>query len=342
MFKRIVLANRPKGDATEENFSVETFESPELNDGQVSVRVSHFSLDPYMRGRMDDVRSYAPPVQIGRPMEAGAIGVIEESRFPGLIQGQLVYGRLGWTQLCVIDGQQVQVVPESIQPNSLALGVLGMPGFTGWWGFLQYGLPREGETIVIGAVTGPVGSMVAQLAKLRGLRVIGIAGSDQKCDLALNQFGVDHCLNHRSYSDSRELEKAIKEYAPDGIDIYFENVGGKLLEAIVPCMREHGRIVVCGMISWYNSGGLGAGAQTESLNVPKLWRTILVHKLSVKGFIISDHWSHYEEFVADVAPLVAMNVIKYLEDVVEGIDRAPNAFIGLLRGDNLGKLLVKV
>lgn len=340
--KRIILASRPVGMPKPENFSLEEFQIPSLSPGQVLVKLSHFSLDPYMRGRMDDVQSYAPPIQVGSIMEAGGVGRVEASAFPGIEVGDLVYGRLGWGDLAVIEGNLIQKIPISLDPKSLALGVLGMPGFTGWWGLNQHGRPKPGETLLVGAVTGPVGSMVAQLAKQSGLNTIGVAGSKGKCELAIDKFGLDHCLNHKDYETPELLRHAIEEIAPQGIDIYFENVGGKLFEAAIPLMNEFGRIPVCGMISWYNDGGMGAGASTESLSTPHLWRNILVRKLSVNGYIISDHWSNYISFVSEVEPMVASGSIKYQEDVVTGIENAPDAFIGLLNGRNLGKLVIEV
>ena len=340
--KRVILSSRPVGLPTLDNFNLESFSTSSLIGGQVLVKIAHFSLDPYMRGRMDDARSYAPPIQIGSVMEAGAVGCIEASACEGLEVGDWVHGRMGWADLAVVEGALIQKLPISIEPKSLALGVLGMPGFTGWWGLTQHGKPKAGETLVVGAVTGPVGSMVAQLSKQLGLKTIGIAGSEEKCALAVDKFGVDHCLNHKNFDTPEALSAALKTVTPKGVDIYFENVGGKLFEAVIPRMNEHGRIPVCGMISWYNDGAMGAGARTETLSAPYLWRNILVRKLSVNGFIISDHWSNYLHFVREVEPLVASGTLKYLEDEVVGIEKAPSAFIGLLQGHNLGKLVVAV
>ena len=339
--RRVTLASRPTGLPKADNFALETFSSEAPKAGEVLVKISHFSLDPYMRGRMDDVASYAAPVNLGGVMEAGAIGRVEVSASDEVKVGDWVYGRMGWAEAAIIDASLVRKIPASMQPKSLSLGMLGMPGFTGWWGLTQHGRPKAGETLVVGAVTGPVGSMVVQLARRMGLKTIGIAGSEEKCGIAVDKFGVDHCLNHRMFNSAAELQSALKDLAPDGVDIYFENVGGKLFEAVVPEMNEFGRMVVCGMISWYNEGALGADAQTERISVANLWRTILVKKLSVNGFIISDHLSNYSEFVSAVQPLVASGEIQYIEDVVKGIDNAPDAFIGLLQGHNLGKLIVE-
>ena len=340
--RRVTLASRPIGLPTPDNFALESFSVDSPKPGEVLVQISHFSLDPYMRGRMDDVASYAAPVNLGDVMEAGAIGRVEESASDEIAVGDFVYGRMGWADAAIIDASLIRKIPVSMQPKSLSLGMLGMPGFTGWWGLTQHGKPKAGETLVVGAVTGPVGSMVVQLAHRLGLKTIGIAGSEKKCSIAIDKFGVDHCLNHRMFNSASELQSALKDLAPDGVDIYFENVGGKLFEAVVPEMNEFGRMVVCGMISWYNEGALGGNARTEKISVANLWRTILVKKLSVNGFIISDHLSNYSKFISEVEPLVASGELQHIEDVVKGIENAPNAFIGLLQGHNLGKLVVEV
>ena len=340
--RRVTLASRPVGLPTVDNFSMESFVVNSPKSGEVLVKITHFSLDPYMRGRMDDAASYAAPVKLGHVMEAGAVGRVEESASDGIEVGDWVYGRLGWAEVAVIDASLIQKVPMSMEPKSLCLGTLGMPGFTGWWGLTEHGRPKAGETLVVGAVTGPVGSMVVQIARRLGLKTIGFAGSDEKCALALEKFGVDHCLNHKLYDTAEALQSALKTVAPDGVDIYFENVGGKLFEAVIPEMNEFGRMIVCGMVSWYNEGAMGSDARTENMSVANLWRTILIKKLSVNGFIISDHWSNYLKFVSNVEPLVASGDIQYIEDVVVGIENAPNAFIGLLQGHNFGKLVVEV
>ncbi|MEO0866449.1 MAG: NADP-dependent oxidoreductase, partial [Pseudomonadota bacterium] len=217
----------------------------------------------------------------------------------------------------------------------------GMPGFTDWHGLMEYGRPKPGETLVVAAATGPVGSMVGQLAKSLGLRTVGIAGGPDKCTIATETFGFDTCIDHRAHDDARSLRTALRDAAPDGVDVYFENVGGKVLEAVMPCMNPHGRIPVCGMIAWYNAGGLGAGADAP-LSVPALWRTILVNFLSVQGFIISNHWDRFPQFLAEVTPKVQSGEIKVVEDIAQGLENAPDAFIGLLQGRNVGKQIVKL
>ncbi|WP_050930563.1 NADP-dependent oxidoreductase [Aestuariivita boseongensis] len=340
--QRITLASRPTGAPTPENFKLESGPIPEPGEGEVLVRVHYMSLDPYMRGRMDDGPSYAQPVPLGGTMEGGAVGEVLASNAKGFEPGDMVMGPLGWATHAVASGKMLQKLDPTIAPIQTALGVLGMPGFTGWYGLTELGRPQKGETLVVAAATGPVGSMVGQLARLAGLRTVGIAGGTDKCAMATDTFGFDACLDHRAYDSAGDLRAALKEVCPDGIDIYFENVGGKVLEAVMPLMNVGGRIPVCGMISWYNAGGLGAGAGGEKDLLPRTWRMILVNRLSVNGFIISDHWDKLPSFLADVAPKVVSGEIAHIEDVAEGLAAAPEAFIGLLQGRNKGKQLVKL
>ena len=339
---RIVLASRPTSSPEAANFRYEPAPLPMPGDGEVLVKVHYMSLDPYMRGRMDDAKSYAAPVPIGGTMEAGAVGEVIASNSPHFKPGDIAFGMLGWATHGCLPTNQLRKIDPSHGPITAALGVLGMPGFTGWYGLTELGRPKSGETLVVAAATGPVGSMVGQVARLAGLRTVGIAGGADKCKLATETFGFDACLDHRAYNDARALRKALTEHCPDGIDIYFENVGGKVMEAVIPLMNPPGRIPVCGMISWYNAGGLGAGAANEGLTVPALWRTILVRFLSVNGFIISNHWDRYPTFLAEIGPKVASGEIKYIEDIAEGLENAPAAFMSLLKGGNVGKQIVKV
>ena len=340
--QRITLASRPTAAPTPDNFKLDTGPIPEPGEGEVLVRVHYMSLDPYMRGRMDDGPSYAQPVPLGGTMEGGAVGEVLTSRAAGFAPGDMVMGALGWTTHAVAPAKTLQKLDPAIAPIQTALGVLGMPGFTGWYGLTELGRPKEGETLVVAAATGPVGSMVGQLARLAGLRTVGIAGGADKCAMATDTFGFDVCLDHRAYDTAKDLRAAIKDACPNGIDIYFENVGGKILEAVIPLMNVGGRIPVCGMISWYNAGGLGAGAGGAKDLLPRTWRTILVNRLSVNGFIISDHWDLLPRFLGEVAPKVVSGEIAHIEDVAQGLAAAPEAFIGLLEGRNKGKQLVKL
>lgn len=338
----IALASRPTGAPTAENFSLETKPIPTPGEGEVLIKVHYMSLDPYMRGRMDDAKSYAAPVPIGGTMEGGGVGEVVASNSPDFQPGDFAFGMLGWATHAVQPANMLRKLDPAHGPITAALGVLGMPGFTGWHGLMEYGRPKAGETLVVAAATGPVGSMVGQVAKSLGLRTVAIAGGAEKCRLAFETFGFDACIDHRAYDNASDLRKAISAECPDGIDIYFENVGGKVLEAVFPLMNPHGRIPICGMISWYNAGALGAGAAQEQLTAPALWRSILVKFLSVNGFIISNHWNSYPTFLGEIGPRVAKGEIAFLEDIAEGLENAPDAFMGLLQGRNVGKQIVKI
>ncbi|WP_298857760.1 NADP-dependent oxidoreductase [uncultured Sulfitobacter sp.] len=340
--KQIVLASRPDGAPTPANFRMEELPVPTPGEGEVLVRVHYMSLDPYMRGRMDDAKSYAANIPVDGKMEGGSVGEIIASNAKGFEVGEFVMGGFGWATHSVAPAAGLAKIDPNTAPITYALGVLGMPGLTGWYGLTELGKPKEGETLVVAAATGPVGSMVGQIAKSRGLRTVGIAGGPAKCKLAVDHFGFDVCLDHHAYATASELRAAIKEAAPKGIDIYFENVGGKVLEAVMPLMNQFGRIPICGMIAWYNEGGLGADAIEKGLTAPKLWRTILVNFLSVNGFIISNHWNRMGDFHKEVGPMIANGTVKVQEDITEGLENAPDAFIKLLTGGNTGKAIVKV
>ena len=340
--QQMTLAARPVGAPKDSDFALVEKPLPIPAEGEVLVRLHAFSLDPYMRGRMDDAKSYAAPVPIGGVMEAGGVGEVIASQSPHFNVGDIAFGMFGWASHGCLPANQLRKLDDAL-PTSTALGVLGMPGFTGWYGLTQLGRPKAGETLVVAAATGPVGSMVGQMAKARGLRTVAIAGGADKCALALEKFGFDAAIDHRAHEDASSLRKAIAEAAPKGIDIYFENVGGKVFEAVLPLMNTFGRIPVCGMISGYNSGALGGGAVAEGPDrLPVLWRSILVKQMSVNGFIISNHYDEYPTFLKEVAPLVATGQLAYLEDIAEGLENAPRAFIGLLEGRNIGKQIVKL
>ena len=247
-----------------------------------------------------------------------------------------------WQSYTLSDGEGVRKLDPSIAPLSTALGVLGMPGITAYVGLNIHGQPKSGETLVVGAATGAVGSLVGQLAKHQGLRVVGVAGGLEKCAYAVDQLGFDACVDHRDVGSVDQLRQRLAKACPEGVDIYFENVGGKTLEAVIPLMNMFGRIPVCGMIGWYNDGGLGAGNTDGPNRLPQLWRSILVNRLNVRGFIVSDHYEHFPQFLRDVAPLVRDGTIIYRETVADGLASAPEAFINLLKGGNFGKQLVAV
>lgn len=333
---RIALASRPRGTPTPDNFSLETATLPDPGPGQVAVRTIWLSLDPYMRGRMDDAKSYADPVPIGGTMEGGTVGEVIASQADGFAPGDIVVGRGGWASHAILGAGELRKVDPSVAPISTALGVLGMPGMTAWVGCNTIAQMQPGETIVVSAATGAVGSLAGQLAKAKGLRVVGVAGGADKCAYAVEELGFDACLDHRAH-DERALSVAIREAAPDGVNVYFENVGGKTLAAVIPAMAPFGRIALCGMIAWYNGQNMD-----EAVASPKLWRAILVNKLRVQGFIVTDHADQGRPFVAEVAPMVAAGKIVFKETVAEGLDAAAEAFLGLLAGQNFGKQLVRV
>jgi NADPH-dependent curcumin reductase CurA len=340
--KEIILNSRPDGIPNANSFKLVDWTPKKLSSGEVLVEVQSFSLDPYMRGRMDDAKSYSAPVELGARMEAGGVGRIIESKSASFTEGDYIFGMTGWASHAILNEKAVRKLALKQQHLTRALGVLGMPGFTGWFGLNQFGRPKSGETLVVAAATGPVGSIVGQLAKHAGLNVVGLAGTDEKCRIAIEDFDFDQCLNHRAYHSSKELRNALANFCPNGIDIYFENVAGPILEAILPMMNVHGRIPLCGMISWYNAGRLGADALFDTLSVPKMWRTILVKRLSINGFIISDHWKQFPNFLNEVEPFVNEGLIKYIEDITQGLENAPQKFIGMLDGKNHGKTIIQL
>ncbi len=332
-FDRIVLASRPQGTPGPENFRLETADLPALAEGEVLVRTIWLSLDPYMRGRMDAGKSYADPVEVGATMEGGAVGEVVESRSDKLNPGDIVVGRIGWASHGVVLGKELRKVDPALAPIQTALGVLGMPGHTAWVGLNDILAVQPGETIVVSAATGAVGSLAGQLAKQKGLRVIGVAGGAEKCRFAVDELGYDVCLDHRD----PDLAAEMAALTPQGVECYYENVGGKTLEAVLPRLNVHGRIAVCGMIAWYSGQGIA-----EAMPMPKMWRTILVQRLRVQGFIIFDHFDRFPAFLQEVAPMVADGRITYRETVTEGLANAPGAFLSLLQGGNFGKQLVRV
>lgn len=333
----ITLASRPQGKPTLDNFDVSRTSLPEPGQGEFLVRIIWLSLDPYMRGRMDAAKSYADPVEVGGVMTAGAVGEVMISNNAAFPVGQIVAGAFGWSSHAISDGSGVMKVDPDVAPISTALGVLGMPGHTAWTGLNHILQAQPGETVVISAATGAVGSLAGQLAKAKGCRVIGVAGGAEKCTFAVEELGYDTCLDHRAHADAAALAAAIKGAAPDGVDCYFENVGGKTLEAVITRMNTGGRIALCGMIAWYSGQGIA-----DAMPLPAMWRNILTRRLRVQGFIIFDHADKYPAFVAEVAPMLADGRIKYRETVAEGLEAAPQAFLDMLSGGNFGKQLVRV
>jgi NADPH-dependent curcumin reductase CurA len=333
--RRIVLASRPKGKPVAANFRTETQALPALEDGQVLLRTLWLSLDPYMRGRMSDAPSYAPPVELNDVMTAGAVSRVEQSRHPKFQKGDLVVGATGWQTHAISDGTGLVPLPADIPEPSMALGVLGMPGMTAYMGLTHIGQPKEGETLVVAAASGAVGSVVGQVAKLRGLKVVGVAGGPDKCRYVVEELGFDACIDHRSDDFDKELAAACDK----GIDVYFENVGGKVFEGVMPLLNPHARIPVCGLIAHYNAEDLPEGQDRFSL-IPRM---LLTKRVRMQGFIVMDDFGdRHAEFFSAMLPWVCHGKIKFREDVVEGLDNAPEAFFGLLEGKNFGKLVVKV
>jgi NADPH-dependent curcumin reductase CurA len=331
-YQRIVLASRPQGPVTPENFRLETAEIPELQDGQVLVRNHFLSLDPYMRGRMNESKSYAEPQPLNEVMIGGTVGVVEASKNPSFAVGDSVVGMFGWQEVGVSDGRGIQKVDTRHIPLSAYLGSVGMPGVTAWYGLNKIMQPKPGQTVAVSAASGAVGSVVGQLAKLKGCRVVGFAGGKDKCDYVVNELGFDACIDYKAAKDPKELYKMLKEATPDGIDSYFENVGGAILDAVLSRMNAFGRIAMCGMIAGYDG-------QPLPLQNPQL---ILVSRLTIEGFIVSEHMDVWPEALRELGGFVAQGKLKFRESVAQGLESAPEAFMGLLKGKNFGKQLVKL
>ncbi|HET8994476.1 MAG TPA: NADP-dependent oxidoreductase [Rhodococcus sp. (in: high G+C Gram-positive bacteria)] len=331
---RIVLASRPDGTPTADNFRTEVVDLPAVADGQVLLRTVYLSLDPYMRGRMSTAKSYAEPVELDDVMVGGTVCQVVESRYPGLAVGDYVLAGAGWQSHAVINGDEVRKLDPDAAPLSTAVGVLGMPGFTAYSGLLKIGQPKEGETVVVAAATGPVGSAVGQIAKLKGARAVGIAGGPEKCRALIDEFGFDAAIDHRDPDFAQKLADAV----PEGIDVYFENVGGHVADAVMPLLNLYARIPVCGLVAQYN------GADLERRDrLPGFFSLVLVKSLTIRGFIQSEFVSEmYRDFLRDASGWVRSGKLKYREDIVDGLENAPEAFIGLLEGKNFGKLLVQV
>jgi len=332
--RRIVLASRPEGEPVPENFRLDTAAVPQPGPDEVLLRTRYLSLDPYMRGRMSAARSYAKPVEPGDVMVGGTVSEVVASNVEGLAPGDVVLGQMGWQEYAVSKRQGLRKLDPAAAPIQTALGVLGMPGMTAYTGLLNIGQPKEGETVVVAAATGPVGSLVGQIAKLKGCRAVGIAGGADKCRALIEEFGFDAAIDHRS----SDMATRLKEACPKGIDVYFENVGGAVWDAVFPLLNDFSRIPVCGLVAQYNMTELPPGPD----RTPVLMRAILSKRLLLRGFIVSDFASQHGEFQREVGAWLRDGRIKYREDVVEGLDNAPQAFIGLLKGKNFGKLLIKV
>jgi NADPH-dependent curcumin reductase CurA len=331
--KRVLLAARPVGEPKESDFHIESMPVPTAGAGQMLLRTLWLSLDPYMRGRMSDAPSYATPVAIGQVMEGRTVSEVVASNLDGFAAGDIVFSPNGWQTHAVSDGKLVRKIDPALAPVSTALGVLGMPGMTAYTGLLEIGRPQAGETVVVSAASGAVGSLAGQIAKLKGAHAVGIAGGPDKCRYVVEELGFDACVDHRG----GELPARLKAACPKGIDVYFENVGGAVFEAVFPLLNTFARIPVCGLIAQYND--------TEA-KVPKwassMMRSVLTKRMTIRGFIFRDFAAHHADFLRDMSQWVREGKVKHREFVTEGLDSAPGAFMGLLKGANFGKQLVRV
>ena len=333
--RRLVLAERPDGAPTESTLKLETREVPSPQEGEMLLRTEFLSLDPYMRGRMSDAPSYAPPVEIGEVMVGGTVARVEISKHDGFKKREWVVSANGWQDYAISDGVGVTSLGDDPEHPSWALGVTGMPGFTAWAGLTKIGVPKAGETLVVAAATGPVGATVGQIGKILGCRVIGIAGGPEKCDYAVKTLGFDVCLDHHSPDFGKELLAA----TPAGIDIYFESVGGKVFDAVLPQLNTGARVPVCGLVSQYNATSLPEGPD----RIGYLMGQILRKRITLRGFIIfEDFGSFYPEFAAEMDGWLKAGKIHYREEIVDGLEQAPAAFIGMLDGKNFGKCVIRV
>ena len=333
--QQILLDNRPQGEATVDNFRLATTDTPALQDGQVLVRHHYLSLDPYMRGRMNDSKSYAASQALGEVMIGGTVGEVAESRHPKYAVGDKVVGMGGWQEYSVVDGNApgaLRKVDTTHVPLSHYLGAVGMPGVTAWYGLVKIIAPKAGETVVVSAATGAVGSAFAALAKARGCRVVGIAGGPDKCRYVTDELGFDACIDYKEHSDIKAMSKALKEACPDGIDGYFENVGGWIMDAVMLRMNAFSRVALCGMIAGYDGAPL-------PMSNPAL---ILINRMKIEGFIVSEHMEVWPDALTELGQLVGTGKLRPRESIAQGIAAAPEAFLGLLKGKNFGKQLVKL
>ena len=332
--RRIVLARRPQGAPAGADFRLETHPVPAPGPGQVLLRTRYLSLDPYMRGRMNEGPSYAPPVELGKVMVGQTVSVVESSSNDQFKVGELVVANVGWQDYGLSDGRDLVRIDPATPSPSYALGVLGMPGLTAYVGLLDIGQPKAGDTVVVAAASGAVGSVVGQIAKLKGCRVVGVAGGREKCDYARDTLGFDACIDHRE----AELPQRLAAACPKGIDVYFENVGGAVLAAVLPLLNLGARIPLCGLVAWYNLEKLPAGVD----HTPQLLFTVLKQRLRIQGFIIFDHFDRIGAFRKDMSAWLREGRVRYRDEVIVGLENAPQGLMGLLQGKNFGKLVVRV
>lgn len=333
--RRWVLASRPHGAPVAENFRLEEDAIATPGEGQVLLRTVFLSLDPYMRGRMSDAPSYSPPVKIGEVMCGGTVSRVVKSQHPDFAEGDWVLGYSGWQDYDISGGEGLVKLGDNPPHPSWSLGILGMPGFTAYMGLLDIGQPKSGETLVVAAATGPVGATVGQIGKIKGCRVVGVAGGSEKCRHAVDVLGFDHCIDHHAEDFAEQLAAS----CPQGIDIYFENVGGKVFDAVLPLLNTSARIPLCGLVSGYNATDLPAGPD----RIPLLMATLLKKRIRLQGFIIGQDYGHrIHEFQQEMEQWIRQEIIQYREQLIEGLENAPDAFIGLLEGKNFGKVVVQI
>lgn len=332
--RQIVLAARPEGAPKNSDFKLIETPAPEPGDGELVTRTIYLSLDPYMRGRMNAAQSYAKPVEIGEVMPGGAVGQVIASKNPKFAEGDILFGYSGWQDYALTNGKGFRKLDPGQAPLSTSLGILGMPGMTAYVGLTNIGQPKEGETLVVAAASGAVGSAVGQIARIKGCRVVGVAGSPEKCEFVTGELGFDACISHRDPDFTEKLSLA----CPEGVDIYWESVGGKTFEAVIPLFNFFARVPVCGLIAQYNATGLPGGPDM----IPLLMRSVLSNRLKIQGFIVWDFAKQEPEFQAAMSRWIADGQVKYREDFVEGLENAPGALMGLLEGRNFGKLVVRV
>jgi NADPH-dependent curcumin reductase len=332
--RRIVLASRPVGEPKASDFRLEDFALPTPGAGEMLLRTLWLSLDPYMRGRMSDAPSYAKPVGIGEVMEGGTVSEVVASNNENFAKGDIVLGHTGWQTHAISKGAGLRKLDPKLAPVSTALGVLGMPGMTAYTGLLEIGQPKAGETVVVSAASGAVGSVVGQIATIKGARAVGIAGGPDKCRYVKDELGFDDCVDHRASDFADKLKAA----CPKGVDVYFENVGGAVFDAVLPLFNPFARIPVCGLIAQYNATELPPGPN----RLPLLMRNVLTKRLTIRGFIVTDFAARFPDFIRDMPQWMKEGRIKYREDVAEGLENAPQTFMGLLKGKNFGKQLIRV
>lgn len=333
--RQFVLAERPKGEPNQDTLKLIESDLPTPGANEMLLRVEYLSLDPYMRGRMSDAPSYAEPVKINEVMVGGTIAQVVSSNLDKFAVGDWVLSFSGWQDYALSDGEGVTNLGQNPTHPSWALGILGMPGFTAWAGLTQIGEPKAGETIAVAGATGPVGATVGQIGKQLGCRVVGIAGGPEKCAYAVNELGFDACIDHKAPDFAEQLAKA----SPDGIDVYFENVGGKVLDAVIPLLNTFARVPVCGLVSQYNATQLPAGPDRMNW----LMGIILRKKIKMQGFIIFDNFAHlYPQFAKEMTAWIQDGKVQYREEMIDGLENAPDAFVGLLKGENFGKRVIRV